>query len=119
MTLVAALLSGCASAPVATPPVALADGVLVTAKGMTLYTFDKDAPGSGRSACDTDCASLWPPLFVAGRAQPSGDFSIVARDDGRIQWAFRGKPLYTWREDRRPGEAYGADYLGAWRIAKP
>ncbi len=113
------LLTACASPPVATAPVTQVDGVLVATRGMTLYTFDKDAPGSGRSACDADCASRWQPLFVGGRPQPGGDFSTVARDDGRIQWAFRGKPLYTWCEDRRPGERYGAGYLDAWRVAKP
>lgn len=30
--------------------------------GMTLYTFDKDA--GGKSMCNGDCATNWPPLKV-------------------------------------------------------
>lgn len=33
--------------------------ILVDAKGMALYTFDKDA--DGKSACVDACAGKWPP----------------------------------------------------------
>ncbi|MDB5627258.1 MAG: Secreted repeat protein, partial [Tardiphaga sp.] len=33
---------------------------LVDAKGMTLYTFDKDV--GGKSMCNGPCAGNWPPL---------------------------------------------------------
>ncbi|EHL23491.1 hypothetical protein KYG_07635, partial [Acidovorax sp. NO-1] len=42
-------------------PAKLANGALVDAKGMTLYTFDKDVAGSGKSTCNGGCAALWPP----------------------------------------------------------
>src|SRR5690242_20581370 len=67
---------------------------LADAKGMTLYTFDKDE--GGKSACNGKCAENWPPLLVdAGRAAPAG-YSIITRDDGGKQWAYKGKPLYGW-----------------------
>jgi len=99
-------------------PARMADGVMVNAKGLTLYTYDKDAVGSGKSACNGDCAVKWPPHFVAGDARPTGDFSIVTRDDGRRQWAFKGRPLYTWPDDQEPGDRYGDNYLKVWHVAK-
>jgi predicted lipoprotein with Yx(FWY)xxD motif len=92
--------------------------VLTDAKGMTLYTFDKDA--DGKSACNGPCTNNWPPLLVTGDAKPSGDWSVVARDDGGKQWAFKSKPLYTWAKDTKPGDTNGDGFLNnMWHIAKP
>lgn len=44
------------------------NGMLVGSNNMTLYTFDKDAAGSGKSACNGPCATNWPPLLVDGSA---------------------------------------------------
>ena len=46
----------------AEPAARMAGGLLVNTTGMTLYTFDNDVPGSGKSACNGPCATLWPPL---------------------------------------------------------
>ena len=92
--------------------------VLVDAKGMTLYTFDKDM--AGKSACNGPCAKNWPPLLVADGAKASGDWSTVTRDDGLKQWAYKGKPLYAWVKDTKPGDTTGDGFLnGAWHIARP
>lgn len=101
------------------PPVAVTGGVLVDSKGMTLYTFDKDVPGSGRSVCNGTCAFTWPPLQAAADAKPFGDFSLVAREGGGMQWASRGKPLYLFSGDVSPGDNTGSGVNGVWRIAKP
>ncbi|MGX7742758.1 COG4315 family predicted lipoprotein [Rhodopseudomonas parapalustris] len=91
---------------------------LVDAKGMTLYTFDKDT--GGKSACNGPCATNWPPLTVTASAQASGDWSVITRDDGAKQWAYKGKPLYAWTKDTKPGDTTGDGFLnGAWHIAKP
>ncbi|MBL8425823.1 MAG: hypothetical protein JNK06_20390, partial [Candidatus Accumulibacter phosphatis] len=84
-------------------PVKVADGVLVGANGMTLYTFDKDAAGSGKSACNGPCATNWPPLAAAAGDTAGGDYSIITRDDGAKQWASKGKPLYFWSKDQKVG----------------
>ena len=39
-------------------PAMTKNGMLVDSKGMTLYTFDKDA--GGKSACNGGCAANWP-----------------------------------------------------------
>lgn len=90
---------------------------LVDAKGMTLYVFDKDT--AGKSACNGKCATTWPPLMVAADAKASGDWSIVTRDDGAKQWAYKGKPLYTWSKDKAPGDVTGDGVNNVWRIATP
>ena len=75
------------------------DGTMTDAKGMTLYTFDKDA--GGKSMCNGPCATNWPPLMAGADAKPSGDMTIITRDDGAKQWAYKGKPLYTFARIRR------------------
>ena len=111
----AALLGGCAS--MASAPVKLADGVLTGANGMTLYTFDKDM--AGKSTCNGPCATNWPPLMAADYDQASGDYSIITRDDGKKQWALKGKPLYYWVKDSKPGDKTGDGFNKVWQVAKP
>ncbi len=117
-TLVA--LQACSSMPGgATAPAMMTDGMLVGPNGMTLYTFDKDTAGSGKSVCNGPCAKNWPPL-MAGANSPmaSGDYSVITRDDGGKQWALKGKPLYYWIKDTKPGDKTGDGFNGVWRIVK-
>ena len=100
-------------------PVKVSDGVLVGANGMTLYTFDKDAAGSGKSVCNGPCATNWPPLMAAPGEAASGDFSIITRDDGSKQWAVKGKPVYYWAKDSKPGDKTGDGFNNVWHVAKP
>ncbi len=94
-----------------------ADGTLMNASGMTLYTFDKDA--GGKSACNGPCAANWPPLMAGTSAAVSSDWSIVMRDDGSKQWAYKGKPLYTWAKDSKPGDKTGDGFANnAWHTAR-
>ena len=85
----ALLLAVSASLAFAQAPAKVSDGVLVNDAGMTLYTFDKDA--GGKSACNGPCAANWPPLTPSASATASGDWSIITRDDGTRQWAYKGK----------------------------
>lgn len=84
------------------PPVKVTKGVLTNAAGMTLYTWDNDPVG--KSVCNGGCAMSWPPLLAKEAAVPTGDYSIVIRDDGKKQWAYKGKPLYLWSNDKKPGD---------------
>lgn len=92
--------------------------VLTDAKGMTLYVFDKDA--GGKSACSGACATNWPPLKAAADAKASGGYTVIARDDGSKQWAYKGKPLYTWVGDKKPGDVTGDGFnANTWHIVAP
>lgn len=118
----AVLLAACASSPMSsqagTPPLAMKGGMLVDAKGMTVYTFDRDVAGSGKSACNGPCAAKWPPVLANGNDKASGDYTVVARDDGQHQWAYKGKPLYTWVSDKQPGETSGDNVGKVWHIVR-
>jgi predicted lipoprotein with Yx(FWY)xxD motif len=118
VTLSAALLGGCAAIG-SSSPAKTSQGMLVGPNDMTLYTFDKDVAGSGKSVCNGPCATNWPPLMAIDGQQGQGDFSVITRDDGKKQWAFKGKPLYFWLKDSKPGDATGEGFNGVWRVAKP
>jgi predicted lipoprotein with Yx(FWY)xxD motif len=68
-----AMLTGCTTFAVAASPASVANGVLVGPNQMTLYTFDPDMAGSGKSVCNGPCATNWPPLMAAEGAKPTGD----------------------------------------------
>ena len=91
--------------------------VLTDQKGMTLYIFDRDS--DGKSACNGPCATNWPPLMAASDAKAEGNYTIVTRDDGGKQWAYKGKPLYTWVKDTKPGDVSGDGVNSVWHIALP
>jgi predicted lipoprotein with Yx(FWY)xxD motif len=118
ITMLAVTATGCANRT-ATAPANVADGVLVGPSGMTLYVFDKDTAGAGKSACNGPCAQNWPPLAVAAGAAASGDWAVIARDDGSQQWAYKGKPVYLWAKDQKPGDRSGDGFNGVWHLAKP
>jgi predicted lipoprotein with Yx(FWY)xxD motif len=89
--------------------------VLADAKGMPLYSFDKDE--AGKSNCYDDCAKAWPPVLASADDKPVGDLTIIKRSDGTMQWADDGKPLYTFVKDK-PGEVTGDGKGGVWHAIK-
>lgn len=111
------LAAGCASMS-APDGIRVSDGRLANDAGMTLYTFDKDPAGAGKSLCNDGCARNWPPLMASANDQSSGDWTVVVRDDGSRQWAYKGKPLYLWVKDQKPGDASGDGFRGVWHVAR-
>jgi predicted lipoprotein with Yx(FWY)xxD motif len=110
-------LAGCASMS-SDMPAKMKGGMLVNAEGMTLYTFDRDKTGSGKSVCNGTCAVNWPPMLAQAADKAVGDFSVITRDDGQKQWAYKGMPLYTWPEDQEPGDKFGDGNRNVWHIIK-
>ncbi|MBB2486137.1 hypothetical protein H5407_13015 [Mitsuaria sp. WAJ17] len=108
-------LAACASTPPA--PARAQDGALVGANGMTLYTFDKDS--AGKSTCNGPCTANWPPLMAAADAKAGGDWTVITRDDGSRQWAYKSKPLYYWAKDQKPGDRTGDGFNKVWHLATP
>ena len=78
-----------------------------TSKGITLFTYDRDPPG--RSICAGDCAKQWLPAIAPLKPVLFGDWSVITREDGAKQWAYKGHPLYTSVKDVDPGSWYGND----------
>ena len=91
---------------------------LVDPKGMTLYVLDRDK-GDGKSTCNGQCATNWPPFMAAGDAMNMGSWTVIARDDGSKQWAYKGKPLYNWKDDKKAGDVDGDGRNNVWHIAAP
>lgn len=119
---VVALFTGCTSSTMApTGPGTTRNTslgtVLTDANGMTLYTYDKDEPG--KSNCTGLCAVFWPPVEAASKASSTDGFTVIERASGSKQWAYHGKPLYTYLKDSKPGDAVGDGVDGVWHVAKP
>jgi len=98
------------------PPAFFSNGLLVSPGGMTLYTYDPDPQGA--STCTGDCAQNWMPFAPAAADTPFGDFTILARDDGGRQWAYKGKPVYLFKLDRVMGDAAGDKRDNAWHAVR-
>ena len=91
-------------------------GAAITdADGMTLYFYLKDLPG--KSICTAACLKLSPPAEAKADAAGHGNWSVVTRDDGSRQWAYRGKPLYRSLRDTARGDTNGEEFNGLWRVA--
>ena len=101
----------------ATPGDTARGKALVDGKGMTIYVFDRDK--SGASNCNGQCAVTWPPLPAGADAKAFGQWTVIARGDGGKQWAYKGKPLYTYSKDAKAGDAGGDGVNGVWHIAAP
>ena len=114
-TAVTALLFSSTMFAADTPPLRSANGMLVDAAGMTVYTYDKDVAGSGKSSCVETCARNWPPV-MAGSAGIATPWSVVTREDGGKQLAHDGKPLYTFVKDKKAGDKTGDGVGGAWHV---
>ena len=110
-------LSVAVIAQAASQPAVAASGLVTSAAGMTHYTYDRD-PVSGGSACIGPCAVLWPPYLAAAGAQAQGDFSLTRRADGRLLWAWKGRPLYLYAGDSKPGSSAGDRINGVWHVAR-
>ena len=89
---------------------------LADTKGMTLYVYDQDLAQPGKTTCTyyRHCQNRWPPLLAPADAKAEGDWTIVARPEGGAQWAYKGRPLYTYLDDLTPGSLSG-DNAGAGR----
>jgi predicted lipoprotein with Yx(FWY)xxD motif len=118
LSLAAGILIAASGAAVS-QPAKTADGALTGPNGMTLYTFDKDVAGSGKSVCNGACVTAWPPLLASDTDKPSGDYAVVARDDGKKQWAYKGKPLYYFAKDTKAGDKTGDGVNKVWQTARP
>jgi predicted lipoprotein with Yx(FWY)xxD motif len=96
--------------------------ILVDSKGMTLYTFKKDAPG--KSNCTGGCLENWPPLLISSGSPVAGPgvtgkVGQITRTDNGIQVTYNDLPLYNFAGDKAPGDANGQGIGNAWFAAVP
>ncbi len=105
---------------------ALRGPIMTTAKGLTLYTESRqklqyggresrggyrysynEAKAVGTVGCVDDCLKSWKPLVAPANAVSSGFWEVDTRADGSKQWSYRGSPLYTFVDDKKPGDIEG------------
>ncbi|UTW13918.1 COG4315 family predicted lipoprotein [Marinobacterium rhizophilum] len=115
------VLSLLISAPLLAAPAVPGDSaqgeILTDARGMSLYTFDKDS--NGLSSCYDACAQNWPPLLAEPGDGADGNFAISERTDGNLQWTYKGAPLYGFIKDQQAGDISGDGLKGVWHLARP
>jgi predicted lipoprotein with Yx(FWY)xxD motif len=93
--------------------------VLTGPNDMTLYTFAHDTE-PGKSTCTDTCAGNWPPFTQEANAPaPKAPLTVFKRIDGSMQYAWKGKPLYYWKNDKKPGDAGGHKFRDLWFVAQP
>jgi predicted lipoprotein with Yx(FWY)xxD motif len=115
--------SGGATAVVtAAPNAKVGATVLTNASGMTLYALSGE--GNGKFICTSSaCLQVWHPVTVAAAVTPSGtvgSLATVKRSNGTVQVTYRGMPLYTFAQDKTPGEdnGQGIKDVGTWSVVK-
>ena len=92
----------------------LVGGTNSSRPGLTLYVFDSDLGTSG-STCNDGCATTWPPVIVDdAEVNNIPGLSLIDRDDGSSQAAFKGRPLYFYANDTAAGDTNGQAVNGAW-----
>lgn len=84
---------------------------------MSLYTYENDILGV--SNCYGVCADAWPPALLDANTVMSESYSLIKRDDGKMQAAFKGQPLYLSVLDKRVGDTNGDGVGGVWFLARP
>lgn len=116
--------------PATSPSPAASNGVYMTKtdtakgmymtdeKGMTLYTYDKDAKGV--SNCSGACLVKWPAYGPGSTTMTNlpADVTEITRTDGTKQYAWKGMPLYYFAQDTKAGDVLGDGVLGVWHIVK-
>jgi len=107
-----------AQTPAVPAAVHVMNGMIMDAKGMSLYTFDNDKEAN-KSACAGNCLNNWPVLKAEATDKDMGDWKVITRDDGSKQWAYKGKPLYYFAMDKAAGDKLGEGRGMVWHLAKP
>ena len=97
--------------------------VVVDGKGMTAYYFLKDTKDSGASACSGDCAAAWPAITTEN-ATPTvtgvtGEVGTITGTDGKLQVTIDGRAIYTFAQDKAPGDVNGQGLNSVWYVIAP
>jgi predicted lipoprotein with Yx(FWY)xxD motif len=99
--------------------------VVVDGDGRTMYRFDKDTKTApeGKSNCNDQCATTWPPLLSDTIPQVEGIdpklVSLITRADGKKQVAIDNSPIYAYSLDPAPGAWKGQGVGKTWFVIQP
>ncbi len=89
--------------------------------GKTLYVFAPDADGNAN--CAGNCTTTWPVYYketpTLSTSLTAADFTTITRADGAKQTAYKGWPLYYYKNDTQAGDVTGEGVGSVWMVAKP
>jgi predicted lipoprotein with Yx(FWY)xxD motif len=90
---------------------------LADPSGKALYTYNADS--NGVSNCTGSCLANWPAYVDTGSTTnlPAGVTVIKRSDNGQMQYAFNGQPLYYFTSDTS-GQVSG-DGIENFKVARP
>ena len=87
-------------------------------RGKSFYTYDQDKPG--KSNCWEKCIEVWAPLLSRAGAKPLGeDWTLIPREYDRMQWVYKGKPVYFNVAENFLGGDANLTNDGHWHVLKP
>jgi predicted lipoprotein with Yx(FWY)xxD motif len=100
--------------------------VLFDGRGRALYAFTRDQRG-GRSQCYGPCAKAWSVYFakgqpLVGKSVKQSLLGTTRRRDGRLQVTYKGRPLYYYVGDKKPGQVLCQkvdEFGGTWLVVRP
>lgn len=81
----------------------------------SLYTFDLDELNKANCTSD-NCVNTWPPVMADAGAHIDGKLSLVERGELK-QWAYNGKPLYLFANDKTKDDKLGDNLGNVWHLA--
>jgi predicted lipoprotein with Yx(FWY)xxD motif len=91
--------------------------VFANRQGLTVYAPARPEDQAAAQTCPPECMrQYWRPLFASPEDRPVGRWTIVVDPEGRRQWAYSGRPLYTHTRDKKPGEMTGNSFAVGYRI---
>ncbi len=95
--------------------------ILADSLGRTLYFFSSDV--NGQSSCTGGCSVAWPTFYSGklnlGEGLDPKFFGTITRTDGTKQTTYKGWPLYTFAQDKKPGQVNGDGFKNIFFVAKP
>jgi len=91
---------------------------LVDQLGRALYLYTVDTQ-KDTSTCTDDCLTQWQPVIVTGVPQAGNGINAsmlgtIPREDGSLQAAYNGWPLYNYSGDTGAGTTKGQGMDGVW-----
>jgi len=100
--------------------------ILADPRGHTLYSLSAERRGKFVCTRSSGCLNVWKPLLVPTRGTVKGPVKLgsVQRPEGGRQVTYRGRPLYAFGLDRKPGTTKGEGIkdVGTWhavQVPKP
>ncbi|MFF9040345.1 SCO0930 family lipoprotein [Streptomyces sp. NPDC014892] len=92
--------------------------IVVDKNGMTVYRFLKDTQWPMSTKCVGDCLDKWPVVAPVDKNDTKGillkGYTVFDRPDGIKQQTINCIPLYTFANDKAPGDTNGQGVGGTW-----